>query len=52
VERDALIGCVIIAGSLAVLTYLVLWSRRAIDRIADSSSSSAREIVKELSRGR
>jgi len=51
-EKDALIGCIVIAGALAVLIYLVLWSRRAIDRIADSSSSSAREIVKELRRGR
>ena len=48
---QALIGCITIAGALAVITGLVWWSRRTIDRIAESRSSSAREILKELRGG-
>ncbi len=51
-ETDAWIGLALIAASLALLTYLVLRSRRTIERIARSKSRSAREIRQELDRGR
>ena len=51
-DTDTLIGCIAVAGAVGLVTYLVLWSRRAIDRIAQSDSSTAREIVKELRGGR
>ena len=51
-DADILIGCIAVAGAVGLITCLVLWSRRAIDRIARSRSSSAREIVKELRGGR
>jgi len=51
-ENDAVIGCAVIAGALGVLAYLVWWGRRTIDRIARNGSGSAREIDRELRRGR
>ena len=48
---DMIIGCMLVAGTLGVLTGLVWWSRRRIDHIANSRSSSAREILKELRGG-
>ena len=50
-SADLTIGCIVIAGALGVLVGLVWWSRRTIDRIARSRSSSAREILKELRGG-
>jgi len=44
-------GCLILALALGVLTYLVFWSRRTIERIARRGCGSARRIVKELDRG-
>ena len=49
---DIVIGCVLIVGALALMTFLTFWSRRTIDRIARSKGRSAREIRKELTRGR
>ena len=50
-EANAVIGVVVIAGALGLLTYLVLWSRRTIDRIAQGRARSARQIRRELDRG-
>jgi multisubunit Na+/H+ antiporter MnhF subunit len=50
-DTNALVGCIVIAAALALLTYLVLWGRRTINRIAGSGSRSAREIARELRRG-
>lgn len=50
-STDAVVGCVVIVVSLAVLVYLVLWSRRTINRISRSNSRSAREIGRDLRRG-
>lgn len=47
---DVWIGLVVIAVALGVLTVLVFWSRRTIERIARSKSRSAREITKDLRR--
>jgi len=44
-------GCVILALALGLMTYLVLRSRRMIERIARRGYGSARRIVKELDRG-
>ena len=50
-DVNAVVGCVLIVAALGLLTYLVLWSRRTIDRIAGSDGRSAREIDRELRRG-
>jgi len=50
-DVNAVVGCALIAAALGLLTYLVLWSRRTIDRIAGSDGRSAREIDRELRRG-
>ena len=47
-NRDAVIGGLVIGAALGLITYLVLWSRRTINRIADSKRNSLRDIVKEL----
>ena len=52
-DRDTLdlwVGLVVIATALSLLTVLVFWSRRTIERIARTKSRSAREITKDLSR--
>ena len=50
--RDILLGIVIIVTGLGFMTYLILWSRNAIRRIANTPSGSLREIMKELYHGR
>lgn len=47
-DADIIAGIVVLALALGVLTGLVLWSRRIIERIAASDSKTAREILKEL----
>ena len=47
-DGDAIVGCVTILVALSTIIYLTLWSRRAIDRIADRAERSAREIVRDL----
>lgn len=48
---DVIVGIIILAGALASLTCLVLWSRRRINRIARRRYGSARAIEKELNGG-
>ena len=45
---EILLGCLVLGAALCIVTYLVLWSRRTIDRIAESDARSAREIEKEV----
>ena len=47
-ERDIILGMIIIFVGLGFMTYLIWWSRRMVDRIAGKHLSSIREIVKEL----
>ena len=51
-EGDTIIGCIIIACALCLMTYLTFWSRRTINWISTKGQRSAREIVKELDSGR
>ncbi len=50
-ETDAVIGIVLLAGSVAVLLGLVWWSRRRIDRIYRQGYGTARTIERELDGG-
>ena len=43
-----IIGIVVLFVALTTLIWLVLWSRRAINRIARGDAGSAREIEKVL----
>jgi len=48
-DADTVVGCVVIAAALGLILGLVVWSRRAIERIArNGKGSSAREIMKDL----
>jgi hypothetical protein len=47
-DRDVIIGCILVLASLGVMSALLVWSRRTIDRIAVRGLRSAREIEKEL----
>ena len=46
-DPNAIVGCVIVVLALGVLIYLVLWSRRRIDRIARNGFGTPRQIEKE-----
>ena len=51
-DADTIIGCVAIFAALALLVWLVFWSRRRIERIAPGGGRSAREIHRGLRDGR
>ena len=48
-ETDAIIGSVLVVLALAIITALVMWSRKTINLIADKNLKSARDITRELS---
>ena len=50
-ERDALIGWILIGCALGFITYITFWSRRMIERIYRKSPRSAREILKDINNG-
>jgi hypothetical protein len=47
-SKDLLIGTVIIILALALMIYLIDWSRKTIEHIRKKKLSSAREIIKSL----
>jgi hypothetical protein len=47
-SRDAIIGSLIIFFSLGFILYIVLWSRRTIERIKKKKLQSAREIIHDI----
>lgn len=47
-DGNLITGSVVVVAALVLLTYLVIWSVRAIGRIARSRSHTAREVLKEL----
>jgi hypothetical protein len=47
-SKDAIIGALITFLALGFMTYIVLWSRRIIERIYRKKLGSAREILKDL----
>jgi hypothetical protein len=49
-DLHTVLGCLLVAGSLGTILYLVLRSRRRIDRIAESGYRSARQIIKDTDR--
>jgi hypothetical protein len=46
--KDIYIGTAIIILALALMIYLIAWSRRTIEYIRKKKLSSAREIIKNL----
>jgi hypothetical protein len=47
-SRDAVIGSLLIFFSLGFILYIVLWSRRTIERIKKKKLQSAREIIHDI----
>ena len=47
-DRETLIGLLLITGSILTVTVLVLWSSREMRRIADHRLRTARDITKDL----
>ena len=47
-NADMIIGVIVAVAALGLVIYLTLWSRRTIERIANGSGRSAREITREL----
>ncbi|MHC5037740.1 MAG: hypothetical protein ACYTHM_10525 [Planctomycetota bacterium] len=50
-DFDTFLGCILAALSLAFITYLTLWSRRMIHRIAEKGEGTFRKIVKDIRHG-
>ena len=46
--KDLIIGGVLIFASLGFILYIVLWSRRTIERIKMKNLHSAREIIQDI----
>jgi len=46
--RDAIIGCLLIFFALGFILYIVLWSRKTIERIKKKKLQSAREIIHDI----
>ena len=51
-DKDIIIGIIIIAGAIGLITYLTFWSKRTIERIDKKKLKTAREILKDLQNGR
>ncbi len=51
-ETNAIIGCIVIACALVLITGLVLWSRRTVNRIERNGYRTARQTLKELNGGK
>lgn len=47
-DMDAVLGIIIIAGAVGLITYLTFWSKCTIERIAKKNLGSVREILKDL----
>ncbi len=47
-SKDLVLGMVIIGGSLAYILFIVLWSRKTIERIRKKKQQSAREIIQDI----
>ncbi len=51
-EINAIIGCIVITCALMLITGLVLWSRRTVNRIERNGYRTARQTLKELNGGK
>lgn len=51
-ETDTILGVAVIVLSLSFTTYLILYSRKSIDKISDKNLTNVRQIMKELRDGR
>lgn len=47
-DIDTVLGIIVITAALIVLTALVFWSRRIIEKISRRGPTSARQIMKDL----
>lgn len=51
-DKNIIIGCILIFTSLIFITAIILWSRKTINKICDKGPGSHRKIMKELKDGR
>ena len=50
-DLNTIIGVILVVASLGLIVGLVLWSRRAINRISRGGPRSARSIIREFQQG-
>ncbi len=50
--KDVIIGSIVVIVSLGFMTYIVLWSRKTIEKIRRKKLRSAREIIKGMNERR
>lgn len=51
-DKDLVVGTLVLIGALSIVVGLVLWSRYVIERIARRGLRTARDIMKDLRHGR
>jgi len=51
-DNDIILGVFIIITGLSLLTYLVFWSQKTIEKISQKNLKSLREILKEINHDR
>ena len=51
-DIELFLGLLLVAGALAAILGMVLWSRWMIEKIAREKFETARDIVRELENGR
>jgi hypothetical protein len=49
-SRDMLFGLILLGVALTMIVWLLVWSRRLINRLAAGRPQSVRQIVRELDR--
>ncbi len=47
-DKDTILGIILICGSLSLITYLTVWTKATIERIDKKNLTTAREILKDL----
>ena len=47
-DKDIIVGSIIIGLALFFITYLTFWGRSVINRIADKNLRNVREILKDI----
>ncbi|MCD6205722.1 MAG: hypothetical protein J7L22_08670 [Candidatus Marinimicrobia bacterium] len=46
--RDILIGIILLMSVVAIISYLVMWSRNFINKISEQGADTARKIQKNI----
>lgn len=51
-NTEIIIGIIVVTLSLSITTAITVWACKSIDRLAENGYKTARETLKDLSRGK